>query len=58
MDRRFENLTATDDRPLSSDAEALIRRYEERYDIYMNVCDKRVENNSSVEDAIKKILER
>ena len=58
VDRSFENLTATDDRPLSSDAEALKRRYEERYDIYMNVCDKRIENNSSVEDAIKKILER
>ena len=58
VDRSLENLTATDDRPLSSDAEALKRRYEERYDIYMNVCDKRVENNSSVEDAIKKILER
>ncbi len=57
IDRSLENLTATKSRPLSSDVEALKKRYEERYDIYMKSCDKRIENNASLEDAIEKIME-
>lgn len=58
IDRNLENLTATKSRPLSSDMEALKKRYEERYDKYMKLCDVRVDNNGSIEDVINKILER
>lgn len=57
VDRNLENLTATKSRPLSSDVEALKKRYEERYDKYMKLCDVRVDNNGSIEDVINKILE-
>ena len=42
IDRPLEKLTATKDRPLSSDREALKKRFDERYDIYRNSADCRV----------------
>ena len=43
LDRPLSSLLATPDRPLSSDVESLRRRYEERYDRYLAVCDVRVD---------------
>ena len=43
LDRPLLSLIATPDRPLSSDPDALRRRFEERYDRYLEVADVRVE---------------
>ena len=43
LDRSPDNLTATADRPLSADQEALRRRYAERYDLYCAAADLRVD---------------
>lgn len=58
IDRSLENLTATKSRPLSSDVESLKKRYEERYDKYVNLCDVKIDNNSTIDDILKKITER
>ena len=42
LDAPLETLVATSDRPLSSTPEALKQRYEERYDRYLAVADKRI----------------
>ena len=47
--------TATADRPLSADPEALRRRYEERYDIYCAAADLRVNGDGSPEDTAERI---
>ena len=50
LDRSPEKLVATADRPLSADAEALRRRYTERYALYCAAADFRVDGNGSVEE--------
>ena len=50
LDRSPEKLVATADRPLSADAEALCRRYTERYPLYCAAADFRVDGNGSVEE--------
>lgn len=55
LDRALENLMATDDRPLSSDREALKKRYEERYDIYRSSADIIIDANVALDDEIKNI---
>ena len=50
LDRSPEKLVATADRPLSADAEALHRRYTERYALYCAAADFRVDGNGSVEE--------
>ena len=57
LDRSPENLTATADRPLSADPEALRRRYAERYDLYCAAADVRVDGNGSVE-AVAALIEK
>ena len=42
IDRPLEQLLPTEDRPLASSAEAIRRRYEERYDRYCSVADVRI----------------
>ena len=56
IDRPLELLTATPDRPFSSDADALRKRYEERYDIYCHVADSRVDGSGSVESVSAEII--
>ena len=55
LDRSPDKLTATADRPLSADPEALRRRYEERYDIYCAAADLRVNGDGSPEDTAERI---
>lgn len=50
LDRSPDRLTATADRPLSADPDALRRRYEERYDRYRAAADLRVDGNGSAEE--------
>ncbi len=52
IDRPLEQLAGTADRPLSQNADALKKRYEERYEIYCNCCDKRIASSTTPEDAV------
>lgn len=45
LDAPLSALLPTDDRPLSSNFSDLQHRYEERYDLYCNACDRRVSRN-------------
>lgn len=56
IDRPLSLLTATPDRPFSSNPKALRQRFEERYDIYCNVCDLRVDGARTVEEVAGEIL--
>ncbi len=42
IDRNLEDLAVTSDRPLSSNKEALAKRYHERYPLYCASCDKHI----------------
>lgn len=55
IDRPLELLVATDDRPLSSNAAALKKRYDERYDIYIECADVVVDGSGTVEEVVKRI---
>lgn len=59
LDRRPENLIATDDRPLASRRSALEKLYAERYDIYCAAAELHIDTNTTSEaeaDAILKEL--
>lgn len=57
IDRPLEKLVSTDDRPLSSNRDDLVKRYHERYDIYCNTADKRIVNDGEIETLIDTIKE-
>lgn len=57
LDRPLSMLTATSDRPLSSDVEALKKRFEERYPIYNSVCDIKVPSVNDVASVAFEIAE-
>ncbi|MBR2024896.1 MAG: shikimate kinase, partial [Clostridia bacterium] len=50
IDRSLENLIPTSDRPLSSDINALKKRYEERYPIYNASADVIINGDFTVEE--------
>ena len=60
LNRDIDSLTVSSDRPLSSSRDDLIKRYNERYDIYCNSCDIRIECVDGVDNnaqaLIKEIL--
>lgn len=58
LDRPLGDIAPTDDRPLSRDFEALKKRYEERYDIYLSCCDEKINIDGSVESAVSRITEK
>lgn len=47
IDRNLENLIPTNDRPLSRDIDALKKRYDERYPIYVSTCDFKIDGNGT-----------
>ncbi len=55
LDAPVETLVGTADRPLARDAEAMKRRYEERYELYCAAAEKRVLVSRNVEENIRKI---
>ena len=55
LDRPVEQLLPTADRPLSSTREAILRRYRERYDIYVSTADAVIGNGSTPEAAAAQI---
>lgn len=56
LDRSPELLTPTGDRPLSSDTEALMRRYQERYPIYTAAAHVRVPADGTVTEVAEFIV--
>ncbi len=56
LDRSLEKLIPTSDRPLSSDREALTKRYEERYPIYRASCDVRIDGDGTVDAVMGAVL--
>ncbi|MBR5437611.1 MAG: ATP-binding protein [Clostridia bacterium] len=58
LDRPLEDIIPTDDRPLSKDIDALKKRYEERYDIYLSSCDEKITVDGIVENSVSKITEK
>lgn len=57
IDRPLEQLITTDDRPLSSNRQALKKRYEERYDIYCKSADIKINAEKSLSENIKAVKE-
>ncbi|MBQ8267118.1 MAG: AAA family ATPase [Clostridia bacterium] len=57
IDRPLEMLITTDDRPLSSNRNDLVKRYNERYDIYCSVADKKIINDETLQKVIDTIKE-
>lgn len=54
IDRPLSEIVATSDRPLSSNREDLKKRYNERYDIYLQSCDIHIKaGNDALENAEK-----
>lgn len=50
LNRSLERLTPTGDRPLSSDIEALKKRYDERYDKYVSSADIVVDGDGTIDE--------
>ena len=57
IDRPLEALLPTDDRPLSSDRQALKKRYTERYGLYCAACDRHIRTTETPEQVISAIRE-
>ena len=57
LNRSLELLTPTKSRPLSSDIEALKRRFDERYETYLSSADVEIEANGTVNEVADKIKE-
>lgn len=57
IDRPLEALLPTDDRPLSSDRQALEKRYTERYSLYCGACDRHIRTVDTPEQVIQAIKE-
>lgn len=57
IDRPLASIVATSDRPLSSNREALEKRYCERYDIYLDIADVHLKANDDLNYNVQKIKE-
>lgn len=57
INRSLDLLTPTSSRPLSSDRQALEKRFYERLPIYKSVSDKEIQNNAFIKDALDEISE-
>jgi shikimate dehydrogenase len=57
LNRPFEMLTPTADRPLSSDFDTLKKRFDQRTPIYEAVCDVTVFNDGDILDTVKNVKE-
>ena len=56
LDRPLEKLIPTEDRPLASTADAIKKRYEERYERYSAVCNKRIGGDLTPEESAEIII--
>lgn len=57
IDRPLDKLMPTESRPLSSDRDAMKKRYAERYLIYLSVCDEKIDADCEAIAVAEKILE-
>lgn len=57
IDRDLNLLIPSDDRPTANNKEAIVKRYNERIDLYHRYCDIRISNSSTIEDSINQIME-
>ncbi len=55
LDRPLKDLIPTLNRPLAKDADAIKKRYEERYDIYLSTCDKVIKVVGDAQSVAKEI---
>lgn len=55
LDRPVEQLIPTENRPLSSTKEAILKRYNERYGAYVSTADVIIENNGTPENAAQRV---
>lgn len=55
LDRDLELLTPTADRPTALDIEAMKKRFEQRYDIYLATADVKVNGSLSAEEVAKSV---
>lgn len=58
LNRPLEDIIPTDDRPLSSNREALEKRFRERYGIYLSSADYEIHVDGSIENTVNQILEK
>jgi shikimate dehydrogenase len=56
IDRPLECLVATDDRPLSKNAQSMKKLYNERYEIYNSICDCKIKANCTANEVAEKII--
>lgn len=57
LHRDLDLLSSDDSRPLSSTYQQLQLLYEERLPLYKKYCDSCIDNNSSIDEAIQKIIQ-
>jgi shikimate dehydrogenase len=57
LNRSLELLTPTSSRPLSSDIEALKKRFEERYELYLGSCDVEIKADGTIKEVGDIIIE-
>lgn len=57
LDRAFDKLIPTKDRPIASSVEMLRKRYDERYERYLSTCDKEIKVNENVNDTVTAIMQ-
>ncbi|MCR5307952.1 MAG: shikimate dehydrogenase [bacterium] len=58
VDRPLDKLIPTESRPLTSDKEALKKKYDERIDLYNEYADIKVVNDTNLEDVVNEIIRR
>ena len=58
LDRPLCDLMPTASRPLSSDREALTKRYKERYGIYTSICDEQIRVDRTANGVAQLIMEK
>lgn len=56
LDRAIDNLISTSSRPLSSDRQKLEKLFEQRYGIYCNIADIKVDGNRTIDEVANDII--
>lgn len=58
INRPLDKLIATKSRPLSSDKQALQKRFEERYPVYKSCCDYEIDADCTITEVVEKIIRK
>ena len=57
LNRPLDYLLPTPDRPIASTAEAIRRRFEERHDRYLAICDVEIKTDEVIEHTVNTVRE-